>query len=220
VGLCRIGDQGRGVSEIATPGDITQLLREAEVGREGALDELMHRVYPDLERIALSHLSRQFGERARAVTLEPAALVNESFLRLIRQRTSYDNRGHFFAIATRLMLRVLLDYQRHRLAARRGGGRKRIQLSLDGQIGPGNGPDTGIEIESLVKALERLEALDSRQAEVVKMRVIWGLEINEIADALGMSPSTVKRDWRFARAWLRDEAAQMNRENTHPVPGD
>ena len=180
----------------------------------------MHRVYPDLERIALSHLSRQFGERARAVTLEPAALVNESFLRLIRQRTSYDNRSHFFAIATRLMLRVLLDYQRQRLAARRGGGRKRIQLSLDGQIGPGNGPDTGIEIESLVKALERLEALDTRQAEVVKMRVIWGLEINEIADALGMSPSTVKRDWRFARAWLRDEAAQTNRDDTHLVPGE
>ncbi len=201
---------------MATPGDITLLLQEAHGGREGALDELMDLVYADLERIALSHLSRKFGERAGTVTLEPAALVNESFLRLIKQRNAYDNRGQFFAIATRLMLRVLLDYQRQRLAARRGGNRRRIQLSLDGQPGPTNGLGTAkeIEIESLVKALSRLEALDARQAEVVKMRVIWGLEVNEIAEALGMSPSTVKRDWRFAKAWLMDEAEQMDRTNS------
>ena len=104
---------------MATPGDITLLLQEAHGGREGALDELMDLVYADLERIALSHLSRQFGERAGAVTLEPAALVNESFLRMIKQRNTYDNRGQFFAIATKVMLRVLLDYKRRR-ACRRG----------------------------------------------------------------------------------------------------
>ena len=197
---------------MATTGEITLLLRQVEAGRDGALDDLMKLVYSDLERIALGHLSRRFGERAGVVTLEPAALVNESFLRLIKQRKAYDNRGHFFAIATKVMLRVLIDYQRQRLAARRGGSHRRVAISLDGQAHPNPGPGRAqqIEIEALTQALERLEALDSRQAEVVKMRVVWGLEINEIADALGTSASTVKRDWRFARAWLMEEAASLN----------
>lgn len=192
------------------PGDITILLRQAEGGRAGALDELMDLVYRDLEGIALSHLSRRFGQRANVVTMEPAALVNETFLRLIKQRKTFDNRGQFFAVATKVMLRVLVDYQRHRLAARRGGGRKRITLLLDGRPGPASGPAeaTQIEIECLVQALERLEVLDPRQAEVVKMRVVWGLDIQEISEALGLSPSTVKRDWRFAKAWLMDETSR------------
>ena len=141
------------------------------------------------------------------VTMEPAALVNETFLRLIKQRKTYDNRGQFFAVATKVMLRVLADYQRQRLAARRGGGRKRLTLYLDGRPSPVRGPGTAtqIELECLVSALERLEALDRRQAEVVKMRVVWGLDIVEIAGALGLSASTVKRDWRLARAWLNRE---------------
>ncbi len=196
---------------MTTSGDITALLREAETGREGALDELMDRVYADLERIALAQLNRRFGERAHAVTLEPAALVNESFLRLIKQRKTYDNRGQFFAIATKVMLRVLSDYHRQGQAAKRGGERTRVAISLDGQPDRADDrADARIEIEPLVTALERLEALDPRQAEVVKLRVVWGLEINEIADALGTSPSTVKRDWRFARAWLMDEASPID----------
>ncbi len=193
------------------PGDITVLLEEARAGRAGALDELMDRVYSDLERIALKHLSRRFGENARTVTLEPAALVNESFLRLIKQRKSYDNRGQFFAIATKLMLRVLVDYQRQQLAARRGGNLKRISLYLDGRPEPAAtaGPADSIAVEPLTAALERLEALDPRQAEVVKMRVVWGMEVREIAAALDLSPSTVKRDWRFARAWLLDEVTHQ-----------
>ncbi len=193
------------------PGDITILLRQVEVGRAGALDDLMELVYRDLEGIALSHLSRRFGQRANVVTMEPAALVNETFLRLIKQRKAYDNRGQFFAVATKVMLRVLVDYQRQRLAVRRGGGRKRITLFLDGRPSPARGPGTAtqIEIEGLVKALERLEALDPRQAEVVKMRVVWGLDIQEIAEALSLSRSTVKRDWRFAKAWLMDETSRV-----------
>ena len=192
-------------------GDITVLLGEIEVGRDGALDDLMDLVYQDLEHIALKHLNKRFGQRAKAVTMEPAALVNETFLRLIKQRKAYDNSGQFFAVATKIMLRVLVDYQRQRLAQRRGGGRKRITLLLDARPSPTSGPGkaTQIEIECLVKSLERLETLDQRQAEVVKMRVVWGMEIKEIALALGMSPSTVKRDWRFARAWLMDEQAKL-----------
>ncbi len=198
------------------PGDITILLREMEGGRAGALDELMELVYRDLEGIALSHLRLRFGQRANVVTMEPAALVNETFLRLIKQRKTYDNRGQFFAVATKVMLRVLVDYQRQRLAARRGGGRKRITLFLDGRPSPTRGPGkaTQIQIECLVKALERLEALDPRQAEVVKLRVVWGLDIQEIAEALGLSHSTVKRDWRFAKAWLMDETSRMEQGKT------
>ncbi len=187
------------------------LLEAARTGREGALDELMDRVYSDLERIALKHLSRRFGDNARTVTLEPAALVNESFLRLIKQRKSYDNRGQFFAIATKLMLRVLVDYQRQQMAQRRGGNLKRISLYLDGRPEPAAtaGPADSIAVEPLTAALERLEALDPRQAEVVKMRVVWGMEVREIAAALDLSLSTVKRDWRFARAWIIDEVTQV-----------
>ncbi len=195
---------------MANPGDITLLLRDAAVGRDGAMDELMDLVYEDLERIAFSQLSRLYGDRAKAVTLEPAALVNESYLRLIKQRKSYDNRGQFFAIVTKVMLRVLCDYQRRAVAAKRGGEVKRVALALDGRHDRGGDAvtDTRIEIEPLVRALDRLEALDARQAEVVKMRVVWGMEVGAIADALDMSPSTVKRDWRFARAWLMDEASR------------
>lgn len=188
--------------------EITRLLAEADAGRDGAIDELMGVVYVDLERMARSHLHRQFGDRVDAITLEPAALVNEFFLKLIRQRSRYDNRGHFFAIATRIMLRVLIDYARQRDAAKRGGQACRITLALDEQPLPGAGAQPAtelIEVGDLVGALERLEALDHRKADVVRLRVIWGLDIAETARALTLSKSTVDRDWRFAKAWLADE---------------
>ena len=109
------------------------------------------------------------------------------------------------------MLRVLVDYQRQQMAARRGGKLKRISLNLDGRPEPAAapGPADSIAVEPLTTLLERLEALDPRQAEVVRMRVVWGMEVREIAAALGLSPSTVKRDWRFARAWLIDQVTQQ-----------
>ena len=194
---------------MSSPGDITVMLQDAAAGRAGAMDRLMERVYADLERIALAQLSQHFGRRANTLTIEPAALVNESFLRLVKQRKAYDNRHQFFAIATKLMLRVLLDYQRSQAAARRGGEAQRVRLSLDGRPGPDPGGSRAeVDLEPLVSALQRLTELDPRQADVVKMRVIWGLEVNEIADALALSASTVKRDWRFARAWLMEEASR------------
>ncbi len=189
--------------------DITRLLKDLQDGRGGAMDDLMKSVYDDLRRVAERHLTERFGRGLPGVTMEPSALVNESFLKIIKQRNAYDNRGQFFAIATRVMLRVLVDYQRRQLTARRGGEHERISLSLDGRPDPAPAPggSDSIGVESLTAALERLEALDPRQAEVVKLRVVWGLEVRQIAHALGLSPSTVKRDWRFARAWLMDEAA-------------
>lgn len=188
--------------------DITRLLHAIDEGRPGAMDDLMEVVYADLERVAQRHMDRQFGRGLPGVTLEPAALVNESFLRLIRQRKKYDNRGQFFAIATKVMLRVLVDYQRQRSAAKRGGSQKRVTLLLEGPAGPVDGPAPGtvIGVETLIAGLDRLESLDRRKADVVKLRVIWGLEMREIAAALGVSLATVERDWSFAKAWLAREA--------------
>ncbi len=186
-------------------GKITLLLREAEGGRDGALDELMALVYAELERMARSYLRKHFGSRAEAITLEPAALVNESFLKLIQQRNRYDNHGHFFAIASRVMLRVLIDYRRQRAASIRGGGRTHITLVLDEQqIAGSERRTTGIDVERFAEALEKLEAVSPRRADVAKMRVIWGLNLRQVADSLDVSPSTVDRDWRFAKAWLSE----------------
>ncbi len=110
--------------------DITLLLQNVQAGHDGAMDNLMRSVYDDLQRVAERHLTLQFGRGLPGVTVEPAALVNESFLRIIKQRNAYDNRGQFFAIATRVMLRVLVDYQRRRATAKRGGLQQRITLSL------------------------------------------------------------------------------------------
>jgi RNA polymerase sigma factor (TIGR02999 family) len=183
------------------------LLHAVDEGRAGAMDELMNAVYDDLKRVAERHMVEQFGRGLPGVTLEPAALVNESFLRLVQQRKSYENRGQFFAIATKVMLRVLVDYQRSRRAAKRGGGRKPITLSIGRQAAAGD-DDAGasIDVELLAAALERLEGLDERKANVVRLRVIGGLEMREIADVIGVSVATVERDWSFSKAWLAREA--------------
>ncbi len=185
---------------------ITTLLHDIHAGRDGAMDELMSIVYEDLERVAHRHLRERFGAGMDRLTLEPAALVNESFLRLLKQREGFDNRGHFFAIATRVMLRVLVDYCRQRSAAKRGGGMDRMSITFDDTISASDSPRSlgEIDVESLSDALSNLEALDPRKADVVRMRVVWGMQHEAIAEALNISVPTVERDWRFARAWLAD----------------
>ncbi len=191
---------------------ITRLLREVEAGREGAMDELMAEVYSDLQRMAESYLRKQFGDRAKAITLEPAALVNESFLKLIQQRSRFDNRGHFFAIASRSMLRVLIDYRRRRGAAKRGGAATHITLVLDERkIADHQTRTEVIEVEQLSAVLDTLETLSPRKADVVRLRVIWGLDLGQIAVSLDVSRSTVERDWRFAKAWLAEQAGTVGR---------
>jgi len=194
---------------VASKNDITLLLRRIDDGEREALNELMRVVYDDLERMAASQLRRQFGDHANQITLEPAALVNESFLKLIKQRKGFDNRGQFFAIATKLMLRVLTEYRRTKLAAKRGGGagiEPRMTLAIDRRHKAEQAtPEHEIEIDEVVKLLETMETLDPRRAEIVKMRVVWGMTVPEVADALEVSTSSVDRDWRWAKAWMADE---------------
>jgi RNA polymerase sigma factor (TIGR02999 family) len=195
--------------------DLTRMLQDVDAGHDGALDRLMETVYEDLRRIAERHLSERYGRGLAGVTLEPEALVNESFLRLIKQRNKYDNRGQFFAIATKVMIRVLVDYQRHRMAQKRGGDRKKMTLCLDrhGGLAPVE-QEEQIDVDVLVHCLDELEGLDARKADVVKMRVVWGLEMREIAAALDVSIATVERDWAFAKAWLAREADRALEDST------
>ncbi len=190
--------------------DITRMLREVDAGEPGAMDALMEAVYEDLQRVASRHMTERMGAGLPGVTLEPAGLVNESFMKLIKQRNRYDNRGHFFAITTKVMLRVLTDYQRSRGAVKRGGDRRKVTLMLDhpGEVESDSRGDTTIGVETLVSALERLDGLDSRKADVVKLRVVWGLKMDEVAASLEVSIATVERDWAFAKAWLGREAAR------------
>ncbi len=192
------------MTSMAEEHDITQLLEAVNSGREGAFDRLMERVHEDLARMARAQLNKRFEGPTGAITLEPAALVNESFLRLIQQRNAYQNRGQFFSIVTRIMLRVLIDYQRQKNAQKRGGDKTCITISFDGYPGAAGaeaGQD-GVNVADLAEVLQRLESVDDRKAEIAKMRLIWSMSLPQIADLLEVSLSTIEREWRFARAWI------------------
>ena len=182
--------------------DITQLLQAATDGREGAWDDAMQVVYADLERLAAKHMRQRFGPGLHGITLEPAALVHETFLKLLQQRSRFKNRRQFFALATRLMLRVLVDYHRARLALKRGGDQ--VRVTMTGIVDPMAGQPS-VNVPVLVTALDKLEELAPRKAEVVKLRVFWELEMSEIGKIVGISLATVERDWKFARTWLHAE---------------
>ncbi len=176
---------------------LTELLARWEKGDHGALAELMPAVYDDLRRIANHHLA---GERA-GHTLAPTALVHEVYLRLgSYENISWQNRAHFFAMASTIMRRVLVDHARKRRAAKRGGDASAITLieSRQSDGGPGE-----IDLIALDEALTQLEALDERQCRVVQMRYFGGLKNDEIAVVLDVSAATVKRDWAVAKMWLR-----------------
>lgn len=181
---------------------ITELLERAEGGDEAALEKAIAAIYEDLRVRARSYLARYAG--GRQITLQPTVLVNETYLKLLKQNTRYANRGHFLAIATRVMLRVLIDFQRRRQAEKRGGGQ--IAVTLAG-VGTEAG-DPAVEALALADVLDQLEELDERKARIVKLRAIWGFDMQEIAEITEVSLSTVERDWRFAKSWLAEALDQ------------
>ena len=176
--------------------DVTRLLVQWSGGDREALDRLVPFIYGELHRIA----ERQFRRERVDNTLQPTALVNELYLRLIKQSgVNWKNRSQFFGIAAKIMRQVLVDRARERNATKRGSGNYKLDLTDVGDI-----PEKTetLELLALDQALERLASFDEQQTRIVEMRFFGGLSIEETAEAMGISRATVKRDWALAKAWL------------------
>ena len=174
-------------------GDVTQLLARWAEGDRAALDTLMPVVYAELRKIADAYLRRERSGH----TLQPTALVNEAWLRLVRQeQPSFDHRKQFYALAAQVMRRILVDHARSVNADKRGGG---LKTTLDEGIGESS---RVVELIALDEALQRLADASPRQAQVIELRYFGGLNVEEMADVLGVSPATISRDQKIAEAWL------------------
>lgn len=188
-------------------GNITALLTAHSSGDPDAMDELFPLVYEELRRIAHRRMRSERSDHTFCTT----ALVHEAYLELVDlDRVDWQNRRHFFALAARVMRNVLVDYAVKRNAQKRGGNRDRVPLKeWDGA------QDVVFDdVLAVHQALEQLEAIDERQVRVVECRFFAGLTIEETSDALGISSSTVGRDWRMARAWLNRELTAEEGETT------
>ncbi|HJQ37105.1 MAG TPA: sigma-70 family RNA polymerase sigma factor [Thermoanaerobaculia bacterium] len=177
---------------------ITEVLRAWEQGDDGALERLLPMVYSELRSIAARHLrSERSGH-----TLQPTALANEAYLRLRGlSDVPWHDRAHFFAIASRIMRRILVDHARANLAQKRGAGSPVLQVVDALQMSATSTMDAA-ELIDLDRALDRLAAEEPRLSRLIELRFFGGLNIDEVSALLGCSPRTAKRDWAFARAWL------------------
>lgn len=176
---------------------VTELLKRAQSDAK-VVDELVPLLYTELRRLAAHYLK---GERA-GHTLQATALVNEAYLRLVDQRAvEWKNRSHFFGVAAQQMRRILVDHARRRQASKRGGLAEKLSLDEGVVVAP----EPANQLIELDAALTRLAALDPQQARIVELRYFAGMTVEEIAQVLGISPRTAKRDWAMARAWLLRE---------------
>ena len=176
---------------------VERLFDRLESGDSGAVTELMPLVYDELRRLA-----RRYVRQERAPSIQATDLVHEAYLRLARDRPRrWQGRTHFLAIAAIGMRRVLVERARARGARKRGGDR--VQVTLDDALVAG--PGATVDLLALDRALSSLAALDARQARIVELRFFGGMTVEETAEATGVSPATVKRDWTLARAWLQRE---------------
>lgn len=179
--------------------DVTGLLIAWSEGDAEALDRLWPLVQDGLRSLAYRSLQNERPGH----TLQATALVNEAYLKLIDQRrVRWQERAQFFAVAARVMRRILVDHARRHAAAKRGGGAARLTIE---DSGAAPGATTDVDLLALEEALERLEAIDDRQSRIVELRFFGGLTVEEAAEVLQVSPATVKSDWRMARAWLFGE---------------
>ncbi len=179
--------------------DVTELLTAWKNGDSSAGDELLPLVYDELHRAA----ARAMRGESEGHTLQPTALVNEVYLRLVDQsRAEWQNRLQFFGVASQVMRRVLVDHARARLSEKRGGGLRAISLD---ELRDAANPSGEVEVLALHEALEKLALFDPEQARLVELRYFGGFTIEETAESLEVSPATVKREWTIARAWLHRE---------------
>jgi RNA polymerase sigma factor (TIGR02999 family) len=185
----------------APASEVTGLLAAVESGDEAATNQLVPLVYEELRRLARRHMA---GQR-RGHTLQTADLVNEAYLKLVDVKgTGWKNRVHFFAVASRAMRSVLVDYARRRSSEKRGGNPVRVSLSEADQISE----QRTAEVVAVDEALSRLADLDPRKAQIVELRYFGGLGVEETAHLLDLSSRTIKREWRWARAWLYRELGE------------
>lgn len=181
--------------------DVTVLLRRVRVGDSHAASDLMPLIYRELHAIAERHMRRERKDH----TLQATVLVHEAFLQLAgTDRIDWQNRAHFFALASRAMRRVLIDYARAANAEKRPGAHQQIELDPAMQAA-----EAPVDMLALHEALERLESWDARQGQIVEMRFFAGLSFEEIAEVLGISERTAKRDWTMAKAWLHAELTKV-----------
>jgi len=187
------------IEEPMTPSTtITQLLIKWRNGDHAALDELASQVYSELRRLARYYLSQERPGH----TMQPSDLVQEAYLRLVDEKEiDWQNRAHFFGVAAMRMRHILVEHARGRQAAKRGGGEYRLSLGETDRLTE----NRDVNLLALDDALQKLEALDPQKARIVELRYFSGLTIEQTAEALRISPATVKRDWSMARAWLRSE---------------
>jgi len=184
----------------AAQGAVTQWLLDQGRSDKPGLDDMLPVVYQELHRLATGYLSRE----ATGHTLQPTALVNEAYLRLIDQRrVDWRNRAQFLGLAASMMRRILVNHARDRAAHKRGGAAERVSLSLAHAIGEG----PAVDLIALHDALDALAAIDPRKSRIVELKFFGGLTIAEIAEVMELSPATIEREWSFSRAWLYDVLA-------------
>ncbi len=182
--------------------NLTQLLTKWNEGDEVALEQLTPIVYEELRRIAHNYMRKENPGH----DLQTTALVNEAYLRLVDQRqTDWQNRSHFFAIASTMMRRILVDYARSNLYQKRGGGAVHVSLSHAKFISQ----EEHIDLVALDEALKSLAKIDERRSRAVELRFFGGLSVQETADILKVSVDTVMRDWNLAKAWLKRELTNL-----------
>jgi RNA polymerase sigma factor (TIGR02999 family) len=181
--------------------NVTVLLAQLRDGHQGAAGQLIPLVYAELRRMAGAFMQRERPGQ----TLQPTALVGEAYMRLVDgQQGPWQNRAHFFAIAAHAMRQILVDHARRRQAGKRGGAdARKVALDVDLLIAPNRLED----VIAIDEALERLAAIDPRQSRLIELRFFVGLNVEEVAEVMGLSPITIKREWRSAKAWLHRELA-------------
>lgn len=181
--------------------DVTRLLQEWQEGNREALDRLIPLVYDELRALASRHLAREW----RHNRLQTTVVLNEAYVKLVDQRrVLWQSRGHFFAVAARVMRRIVIDHARYEGREKRGGAVPHAEFDDALQIAAGSGVDA-VDALALDRALRKLEALDPVHGRIVELRFFGGLTVEETADVLGVSATTVKRDWALAKGWLHRE---------------
>jgi len=194
-------DPEHGTVDESGKGDVTQMLARVSRGERSAVNSLLPLVYDELRALGASF----FQQQRREHTLQPTALVHEAFLKLVGPaEIEWQSRAHFFAVAAKAMRQILTDHARRKGAAKRGGAAWH-KVTLSGLQTPV--ADTNIDLIALDEALSKLAEIDPRQVQVVEMRFLAGLKIEEVAEVMALSAPTIEREWRMARAWLRRELA-------------